>query len=156
MLIHAELSKNTTTSARKIMTTLCVYGFLLYGAAVLLYPVIFTREASFCIKQDNLHQTYPFFNKLAIALHKGYLPVWDANTYGGKNFSGEIQTGIFYPVNILWCLLFGTVNGIDVYYIDLLTSLHFLICLIGMYKLARTFQFIRGEMSALAPPNSTS
>jgi len=140
MLIHAELSKNTTTSARKIMTTLCVYGFLLYGAAVLLYPVIFTREASFCIKQDNLHQTYPFFNKLAIALHKGYLPVWDANTYGGKNFSGEIQTGIFYPVNILWCLLFGTVNGIDVYYIDLLTSLHFLICLIGMYKLARTFQ----------------
>jgi len=46
-------------------------------------PVIFTREASFCIKQDNLHQTYPFFNKLAISLHKGYLPIWYANTYGG-------------------------------------------------------------------------
>jgi len=123
-----------------MLTTLCIYGFLLYASAVLLYPVIFTREASFCIKQDNLHQTYPFFNKLASSLHKGYLPVWDANTYGGKNFAGEIQTGIFYPVNILWCLLFGTINGIEVYYVDLLTALHFFICLLGMYKLARTFQ----------------
>jgi hypothetical protein len=112
----------------------------LYAAVVLLYPVIFTKEASFCIKQDNLHQTYPFFNKLASSLNKGYLPVWDANTYGGKNFSGEIQTGIFYPLNILWCWLFGSADGIDVYFIDLLTALHFLLCLLGMYRLARIFQ----------------
>lgn len=123
-----------------MLTTLGIWFFLMYAAGILLYPVIFTRTASFCIKQDNLHQTYPFFNKLAIALHKGYFPVWDANTYGGKNFSGEIQTGIFYPLNILWCLLFGTANGIDVYYIDLLVGLHFLICLIGMYHVARIFR----------------
>jgi len=139
MLVNAQLSERTATPARKLLTSLYIYGFLIYAAFILLYPVIFTREASFCVKQDNLHQTYPFFNKLAIALHKGYLPVWDANTFGGKNFAGEIQTGIFYPVNIVWCLLFGTIHGIDVYYVDLLTAAHFFICLLGMYKLARVF-----------------
>jgi len=119
---------------------LWAYLFLAYATTVLLFPIIFTREGSFFVKQDNLHQAYPFFNKLAIALHKGYLPVWDANTYGGKNFAGEMQPGIFYPLNILWCLLFGSMNGIDTYHLDLLMALHFLICAIGMYKVARILQ----------------
>lgn len=139
MIVSAQLSERTLTPARKLLSSFYIYGFLICTAITLLYPVIFTREASFCVKVDNLHQTYPFFNKLAIALHKGYLPVWDGNTFGGKNFAGEIQTGIFYPVNIIWCLLFGTLHGMDVYYIDLLTAAHFVICLLGMYKLARTF-----------------
>lgn len=126
--------------ARKDSSDLWAYLFLVFVTIVLLYPVIFSREGSFCIKQDNLHQAYPFFHKLATSLHKGYLPVWDANTYGGKNFSGELQTGIFYPLNILWCLLFGSINGIDVYWLDLLVCLHFLICLFGMYQLARVFR----------------
>jgi len=83
---------------------------------------------------------FAFLNKLSAALHKGYFPIWDANTYGGKNFPGEFQSGIFYPLNIAWCFLFGTAKGIDVYYIDLLISLHYFICLTGMYKLARLFQ----------------
>lgn len=116
------------------------YLFLVYATGVLLFPIVFTREGSFFIKQDNLHQAFPFYNKLAIALHKGYLPVWDANTFGGKNFAGEMQTGIFYPVSILWCLLFGSVNGIDTYHLDLLMALHYLICTIGMYKVARVFE----------------
>jgi len=116
------------------------YLFLVCAAAILLYPVIFANEYSFFIKQDNLHQAYPAMNKLAIALHKGYLPVWDANTYGGKNFSGDLIPGIFYPLNVIWCLLFGTAKGIDTYYLDLLVALHYLICLLGMYKLARVFQ----------------
>jgi len=151
MLIDAWLSKNKVAPAKKTLATFGVYFFLVYAAALLLYPVIFTGEASFCIKQDNLHQTYPFFNKLAISLHKGYLPVWDANTFGGKNFAGEIQTGIFYPLNILWCLLFGSVRGIDIYYIDLLTAFHFLICFIGMYRVARQFQLsaVAGIASAM-------
>jgi len=107
---------------------------------VILYPVVFAREGSFFIIGDNLHQSYTFLNKLSIALHKGYLPVWDANTFGGKNFPGELQAGIFYPLNILWCLIFGTPAGIDVYYLDLLVALHYFICLIGMYSLATLLQ----------------
>jgi hypothetical protein len=118
-----------------------IYLALLIFTLVLLFPVLFSKEASFCIRPDNLHQAYPFFNKLASSLHKGYLPVWDANTYSGKNFSGEFQAGIFYPLNILWCLLFGSKTGIDVYYLDILVALHFFICLMGMYRLASVFKF---------------
>ncbi|HEY4206956.1 MAG TPA: hypothetical protein VGM31_09090 [Puia sp.] len=116
------------------------YLFLIYITGVLLYPVIFTKEQSFFIKQDNLHQAYPFFCKLAISLHKGYLPLWDANTYGGRSFVGEIQQGIFYPLNLLWCVLFSTSKGIDVYYLDLLVAFHYLISMFGMYRVARTFR----------------
>lgn len=111
--------------------------FLLFSTVFFLYPVIVDKTASFCIEQDNVHQGYAFFSKLNSSLHKGYLPVWDANTYGGRSFAGEIQPGIFYPLNILWCLLFGTVRGVDVYYLDLLVCFHYLVCALGMYFLAR-------------------
>lgn len=128
---------NTTDSR---LSNLWIYLFLIGITVILLYPVIFEKTDSFCIKQDNVQQAYPFFSKLNSSLHKGYLPVWDANTYGGRSFAGEIQPGIFYPLNIIWCYLFGSVNSIDVYYLDLLVALHYLICLIGMYRLASLFR----------------
>src|SRR5580698_5770740 len=121
------------------MTKYWPYFILFYLSAALLFPVVFTGADSFFIKQDNLHQAFPFYNKLAIALHKGFLPVWDANTYGGKNFAGELQAGIFYPVNLGWCWIFGSAKGIDTYRLDLLVSFHYLICVFGMCKLARVF-----------------
>jgi hypothetical protein len=115
--------------------------FLLLGVTLaLLYPIIISRQGTFCIIGDNLHLAYPFLNKLSIALHKGYLPIWDANTFGGKNFPGELQSGTLYPLNILWCLLFGSAKGIDVYYIDLLVAAHYFICVMGMYKLGIVLQ----------------
>ena len=36
-------------------------------------------------------------------------------------------------------MLFGSVKGIDVYYVDLLFSLHYFICVAGMYSVARGF-----------------
>lgn len=131
-------------SSNKLHVTIGIYTLLLFITIVLLFPVIFSKAGSFCIIGDNLHLSYPFLNKLSIALHKGYLPVWDANTFGGKNFPGELQSGTFYPFNILWCFLFGTMKGIDVYYIDLLVALHYFICLTGMYKLSRVFRMPPG------------
>jgi hypothetical protein len=128
-----------SSSNGRRLELLWVSLFLLYAIAVLLHPILFTQEGSFFIKQDNLHQAYPFYNKLAIALHKGYLPVWDANTYGGKNFAGELQAGIFYPVNVIWCWLFGSASGISTYRLDLLVCFHYLIAVFGMLMLARVF-----------------
>lgn len=129
----------TIRSHTPIWNDLAAYVFLLAAGVVLLFPVL-AKEGSFCVHPDNLHQAYPFFCKLATSLHKGYLPIWDANTYGGKNLPGEFQAGIFYPLNIAWCLLFGSAAGIDVYYLDLLVALHYLICLLGMYRLGRVWR----------------
>ena len=65
---------------------LITFTFLLCMAILLLYPVIFGREGTICLNGDNRHLAYPFLNKLSISLYKGYLPIWDANTFGGKNF----------------------------------------------------------------------
>jgi hypothetical protein len=111
---------------------------MLIVTIILLYPVI-DHQASFCILPDNVEQAFPWMNKLAISLHKGYFPVWDANTFGGRSFAGETQTGIFYPLSIIYCFLFGSVNGIDQYYIDLFVVLHYFIALMGMYRVARMF-----------------
>lgn len=124
-----------------------VYLFLTAAAAALLYPIL-SGKGSFCTNPDNLHQAYPFFYKLATSLHRGYLPVWDANTYGGKNLPGEFQAGVFYPLNIGWCWLFGSVRGIDVYYLDLLVALHYLICLVGMYRVGRVFRLPEAAAAA--------
>lgn len=125
-----------------IINTLIDYLLLFIITITLLLPV-FTKDGSFCIYPDNRHQAYPYFQKLTIALHKGYLPVWDANTYGGRSFTGEFQSAIFYPPNIIWSLLFGNEHGIDVYYIDLLVALHYFICLLGMYHLAKVLNLNR-------------
>ena len=147
MIAAAPISFMHLVKTNSIMTKLAPdtlrklssYFWLTLISFVLLYPVIFTREDSFFIKLDNLQQQYAFFQKLASSLHKGYLPVWDANTYGGRSFVGELLPGVFYPPNLIWALTFGTKDGIDVWYLDLLVVVHYLICLFGMYRLARLF-----------------
>jgi len=81
----------------KRFLTVGIYTLLLCMSIVILYPVVFAREGSFFIIGDNLHQSYTFLNKLSIALHKGYLPVWDANTFGGKNFRVNYRPASFIP-----------------------------------------------------------
>src|SRR5689334_9168079 len=121
---------------KKIVSDIAIHLLLLLVSIVLLAPVL-EGTASFCIFHDNLHQAYPFFYKLNDALHKGYLPIWDAHTYGGKSFVGEFQTGVFYPLNVIWCFIFGSSKGIDVYALDLLVCLHYFVCVVGMYHLGR-------------------
>jgi hypothetical protein len=127
-------------SQKRLLTQLTVSAFFLAFVLIQFYPVIFSREKTFFFYGDNVQQIYPFMNKIASSLHKGYLPLWDANSFGGKSFPGDPQTAVFYPVNLLWCWIFGSINGIDFYYLDLLVVLHYLFALAGMYKLARVFQ----------------
>jgi len=115
------------------------YFFLLLVATILLWPVI-AKHDSFLLGFENRHMAYSYMVKLNYALHHGYFPMWDANSFGGKCFPGEFQPGIFYPLNILMCFLFGTADGIDPYYIDLLVVLHFYVALFGMYKVCRLFK----------------
>ncbi len=115
------------------------YFFLLFIATILLWPVIAKHE-SFLLGFENRHMAYTYMFKLNNSLRHGYFPMWDAGSFGGKSFPGEIQPGIFYPLNILCCLLFGRADGIDPYYIDLLVVLHYFIAIIGMYSVSRLFK----------------
>lgn len=113
--------------------------------ALLLFPLVtfwsvFKREKSLYINFDNVEQFYPWYQKLSQAIHNGYLPIWDANIFGGHSFVGEFQSGAFYPVNLLYVLIFGNKSGIDVIYLDILVIFHFFLASFGMYLLLRSWK----------------
>lgn len=70
-------------------------------------------------------------------MHDGFLPIWNSNVFGGQSFAGELQPGVFYPLNILWVLLFGSASGISQSALDWLVALHFVIAAFGCYLLLK-------------------
>ncbi len=61
------------------------------------------------------------------------MPIWNTNVFGGQSFAGELQPGVFYPINLVWLLLFGSVKGISEQALNFLVVLHFLIAAFGTY-----------------------
>jgi hypothetical protein len=92
---------------------------------------------------DNTTQFWAWYQKEAAVLHSGALTLWDANTLAGHSFVGETQTGVFYPVNIVWLLLFGSSHGISARRLDMLVVFHLLLASVGFYALARSFRCSR-------------
>ena len=121
---------------------------ILCVAVLILVPLfgfctVLSGSESFFISSDNVNQAYPWYQKLAIAIHAGYLPIWDANVLAGHSFVGEFQTAIFYPLNILWVWLFGTSDGISVKALELLVLLHYALASAGLYLLCRRLALSR-------------
>lgn len=94
-------------------------------------------------QSDNSLQFWAWYQKAASVLHSGAFPLWDANTLAGHSFVGETQTGVFYPLNIFWLLVFGSAHGISARALDMLVEFHLLIALLGFYALARSLRLSR-------------
>lgn len=108
------------------------------------WNVLVTGQRSFFVYPDNVAQAYPWYQKLASSLHRGYLPLWDANVNSGNSFVGENQTGVFYPLNLIVMTLFGTRSGVPIRALESLTVLHFFIAAWGMYLFCRRLRCSRG------------
>ncbi|MFB0547007.1 MAG: YfhO family protein [Anaerolineae bacterium] len=48
---------------------------------------------------------YPTYRFAAEGLKRGTIPLWNPYLYGGAPFAADIQSGLFYPVNLLFFLL---------------------------------------------------
>lgn len=48
---------------------------------------------------------YPNFRFAAEHLRQGTIPLWNPHLYGGAPFAADIQSGLFYPINLLVFLL---------------------------------------------------
>lgn len=98
--------------------------------------LIFKRR-TFYVFMDNIDQFYAWYQKLTYAVHQGTLPIWDANKNAGHSFVGELQTGVFYPINLLWVWLFGSAKGISIFWLEAIVVFHFWLASVGMYLAAR-------------------
>ena len=107
------------------------------------WSILVSQSRTFLVYPDNVRQFYPYYQKFAIAIHHGYLPLWDANVNSGNSFVGEIQPGLFYPVNLLFIALFGTRNGFPAQALDGLIAFHFVLASVGTYLFCRTLGIAR-------------
>ena len=78
---------------------------------------------------------YPTYHFAARSLRRGVIPLWNPYLYGGAPFAADNQSGLFYPVNLLFFLLFP-----DVTYptMELLAVFHFFLAGAFMYICLRS------------------
>lgn len=89
---------------------------------------------------------YPVYHYAARSLKRGIIPLWNPYLYGGAPFVGDIQSGLFYPVNLLVFLL---VPELTYPIMELLAVSHFFLAGTFMYLCLRYLR-PQGRMNRLA------
>ncbi|MFQ5858219.1 MAG: YfhO family protein [Anaerolineae bacterium] len=77
---------------------------------------------------------YPTYHFTAESLKKGQIPLWNPYLYAGAPHVADIQSGVFYPINLLAFLLTGEVTY---RLMELLSVLHFFVAGTAMYLFLR-------------------
>src|SRR5581483_4082038 len=77
---------------------------------------------------------YPTYHFAQEWVTRGVLPLWDPFIFGGMPFVGDIQSSLFYPVNLIFFFVSNPLTFRDM---ELLAVLHFYIAGAGMYALLR-------------------
>ncbi len=77
---------------------------------------------------------YPTYKFAAEWWRRGVIPLWNPYLFGGAPFVGDIQSGIFYPLNLLTFFLSAPLTFRDMEY---LSVLHFFVAGAGMYVYLR-------------------
>lgn len=77
---------------------------------------------------------YPTYTFAAAWWRRGVIPLWNPHLFGGMSFVGDIQSGIFYPLNLITFFLTSPLTFRDM---EFLSVLHFLIAGAAMYAFLR-------------------
>lgn len=92
---------------------------------------------------DNVEQYYLWSQFCSAELHSGRFPIIAPKIGAGMFFPGELQHSPFYPVSLVWFLLFGNADGISQFSLDMLVLFHVIIGGLGMVLLARSMKISR-------------
>jgi hypothetical protein len=64
-------------------------------------------DRQFIVAGDFTNQFYPFHRFLSDELRAWRLPLWNPYVYGGHPFQADPQTGVFYPLNLVFAAAFA-------------------------------------------------
>ena len=73
--------------------------------ALFYWKILLTRQFSLLTDSEAVNQGYSWLQFAITSIRQGNLPMWDPYTLGGHSFTGEMQTGAFYPFHLLLGLL---------------------------------------------------
>ncbi len=66
------------------------------------WRLVFTDQYTWLGGEDTASQVLPWFQFEAGEWHKGHIPLWDPNMFGGQPLLAQAQPGVAYPLN--WIL----------------------------------------------------
>ncbi len=125
--------------ARAERPPIVIAGYWAIGIFVLVTLIFFwghiTGKAF--LWEDFTEFTYPNEVFAARSFAAGILPHWNPYTFNGMPFLADLQIGFFYPGNLLMYMLSGGSLGVGLG--QMFVIVHYLIAMIGMWKLARWF-----------------
>ncbi len=77
---------------------------LLIATVLFYWKILLTGQFSLLTDHEAVSQAYSWYHYWIRSVRQGLLPVWDPYIFGGRSFSGEMQTAAFYPLNFLLLL----------------------------------------------------
>ena len=87
--------------AKNISFEKYIFLFMAVGLGLLFfYPVIFQDKTFFF--RDIHWWFYPMKYYLAECLKSGHIPFWCPNYFCGSPFMSDIQSGVFYPLSLVF------------------------------------------------------
>ncbi len=93
---------------------------------------------------------YPLYHFAARNLRRGIVPLWNPYLYGGAPFAADNQSGLFYPVNLLFFLLFPEITYPTM---ELLAVFHFFLAGTSMYICLHSLSLRGAERRSNLPPS---
>ena len=73
--------------------------------ALFYWKIVLTRQFSLLTDRESVVQGYSWLQFAITSIRQGSLPIWDPYTLSGHSFTGEMQTGAFYPFHLLLALV---------------------------------------------------
>lgn len=102
------------------------------------WPLFFTEGAWMpAVGGDLVSFIYPTYHFASNCLKRGIVPLWNPYLYGGAPFAADSQSGLFYPLNLLFFLLAPEFTYRTV---ELMAVLHFFLAGVFMYICLRNLQ----------------
>ncbi|MEM7344824.1 MAG: YfhO family protein, partial [Chloroflexota bacterium] len=122
--------------SRNIITEIAIAGGLITLATIgFFWQILLTNNAWMPAGGGDLAPfLYPNYYFAAETLREGILPLWNPHLYSGTPFAADIQTGLFYPINLIVFLLVPTLTF---EWLQYLAVFHFWLAGVTMYACLR-------------------
>lgn len=137
----------TFRGGKREFTSTAKAAIILLTVTVLFYwKTLLTHQFSYLTGYEGVNQAYAWLNFLVRGIKAGSWPLWDSYVFSGRSFSGEMQTGAFYPLYLPLALFRWNDNGVlaPALYHIMYAGVHFL----GAYLMFRLLRELDLSMFA--------
>jgi hypothetical protein len=131
MARYASITKNLPLITEIVAAT----GLLALATTGFFWQILLTSESWMPAGGGDLAPfLYPNYHFAAKYLRQGIIPLWNPHLYSGMPFAADIQSGLFYPINLLVFLL---TPDLTYEWLEYLAIFHFWLAGVTMYLFLR-------------------